>query len=264
LFDAYPDLGGIRQSFSKGTGSRGEYRPSANWISLDEQFKGLVYRPKDQAQIDAANELYNAYNAGTRPKRYDAVVDALADRHGLFGPEVDLFINRFGRPVETERRRLSALQRDAVTDAAANATGEVVLPTGRSTMLHELQHAVQEREGFARGGNTREMAIEKDALLGRAAYLNAELSNSARVMDREPKDSLRYAQAREDYDAAMAEKLRMNPSIFQSEPKDLYRRLAGEAEARATQARMNMTPAERRAMFPYESYDVPVNQLIVR
>ncbi len=45
---------------------------------------------------------------------------------------------------------------------------------------------------------------------------------------------------------------------------DAYRRLAGEAEARATQARMNMGPAERRAMFPYDSYDVPVDQLIVR
>ena len=33
---------------------------------------------------------------------------------------------------------------------------------------------------------------------------------------------------------------------------------------RATQARMNMTPAERRATFPYDSYDVPMDQLIVR
>jgi len=40
--------------------------------------------------------------------------------------------------------------------------------------------------------------------------------------------------------------------------------LAGEAEARATQARMNMTPEQRRAMFPEESYDVPINELIIR
>lgn len=71
----------------------------------------------------------------------------------------------------------------------------------RSTVLHELQHAIQDREGFAKGGSGKE---------------------------------------------------------------ENYRRLAGEAEARATQARMNMTPAERRATFPYDSYDVPVDQLIVR
>ena len=45
---------------------------------------------------------------------------------------------------------------------------------------------------------------------------------------------------------------------------DLYQRLAGEAEARAVQKRMNMTDTQRRVIFPYESYDVPVNQLIVR
>ena len=43
-----------------------------------------------------------------------------------------------------------------------------------------------------------------------------------------------------------------------------YLRLAGEAEARATQARLNLTPAQRRALFPEDSYDVPFNSLIIR
>jgi len=47
------------------------------------------------------------------------------------------------------------------------------------------------------------------------------------------------------------------------EPTEQYKRLSGEAEARATQARMNMTPEERQATFPLESYDVPVNELIM-
>ena len=41
-----------------------------------------------------------------------------------------------------------------------------------------------------------------------------------------------------------------------------YARSAGEVEARAVQKRQNMTPEERRATFPYSSYDVPVNQLV--
>lgn len=45
---------------------------------------------------------------------------------------------------------------------------------------------------------------------------------------------------------------------------DEYRRLAGEAEARAVQSRMNMTKEQRRAMFPLDSYDVPINSLIYR
>jgi hypothetical protein len=43
-----------------------------------------------------------------------------------------------------------------------------------------------------------------------------------------------------------------------------YKRLAGEAEARLTQARMNMTPAERAASYPPSMFDVPVDQQIVR
>ena len=45
---------------------------------------------------------------------------------------------------------------------------------------------------------------------------------------------------------------------------DAYRRLAGEAEARAVQSRMDMTPEQRRATFPFDSYDVPRDKLILR
>jgi hypothetical protein len=43
---------------------------------------------------------------------------------------------------------------------------------------------------------------------------------------------------------------------------DMYRSLAGEAEARAAQARLRMTAPERTATFP--TYDVPENEQIVR
>lgn len=43
-----------------------------------------------------------------------------------------------------------------------------------------------------------------------------------------------------------------------------YKRLAGEAEARAVQARLKLTPEQRRAIFPEDSYDVPLNSLIFR
>ena len=43
---------------------------------------------------------------------------------------------------------------------------------------------------------------------------------------------------------------------------ELYERILGEAEARAVEKRMNMTPQERRATFP--SYDVPLNEIIIR
>lgn len=80
----------------------------------------------------------------------------------------------------------------------------------KSLVLHELQHAIQQRQGFSGGGNP--------------AFLSAEFAD----------------------------------------PHDAYWRLAGEAEARAVQARRNLTPAQRRALFPLDSYDVPLDKLIVR
>jgi hypothetical protein len=45
---------------------------------------------------------------------------------------------------------------------------------------------------------------------------------------------------------------------------DLYRRLAGEVEARNVQTRMNMTAAERRAKAPWLTQDVPDDLQIIR
>jgi len=47
-------------------------------------------------------------------------------------------------------------------------------------------------------------------------------------------------------------------------PMSQYIRTAGEAEARATEARRKLTQQQRRALFPEESYDVPINELIGR
>lgn len=46
--------------------------------------------------------------------------------------------------------------------------------------------------------------------------------------------------------------------------KEWYTRLAGEAEARNVQARMNMTMDERIALPPWVTQDVPTDQQIVR
>jgi hypothetical protein len=52
--------------------------------------------------------------------------------------------------------------------------------------------------------------------------------------------------------------------MAQQQNIETYRRLAGEAEARATQNRIMMTEEQRRAKFPLESYDVPLEELIIR
>jgi len=152
--------------------------------------------------------------------------------------------------------------------------------TQRSTALHELQHAIQQKEGFARGGSPEmfrqstdfsSKALQDAAILDktmRASNLSQleALKRFEVLFGRKPEAGAFAALERvgtgKELDIARdaareAEKLAKNPL-------ESYRRLAGEAEARATQKRRNLTDEQRRAEFPERSYDVPINKLIIR
>jgi hypothetical protein len=254
---------------------------------------------------------------------------------------------------------------DATPGGSYNAETNSILAGGpstgqqRSTALHELQHAIQQREGFALGGSPDyataltwdaknkeltplysakskyEELSSKAGELSHVNYLkkleklstkdglkpsaitnmspfyeysdkirsnlgampkkagnqrNAWLKNAAQIMLFEEKNQgLMPEYKLNNYMARAATDLKneaarvdrpmdkLTPDYKQYQAvsnkysnieklsdHDKYMRLAGEAEARATQARRNMTDEERRAMFPEESYDVPMNELIVR
>ena len=130
-----------------------------------------------------------------------------------------------------------------------------------STALHEFQHAIQQREGFARGGNPSQFDFSEQAI------------NDAKVMNT-------MIQRGTDPQNVTAEFLNMmgrDPDLVSRQlfgkswkeldnldPHQQYKRLAGEAEARLTQLRMNMTPEQRLKSYPLDMLDVPVDQQIVR
>ena len=117
----------------------------------------------------------------------------------------------------------------------------------KSVLLHETQHAIQNRENFARGG---------DYSL-RIGNLEAE-QMAQKYMDTfwplEEKKGRKFVDV---WDEAM--RWVHSPSGGKFER---YQNVAGEAEAKAVQSRMNMTPQQRLETYPIQSYDVPVNQLI--
>ena len=121
----------------------------------------------------------------------------------------------------------------------------------RSTTLHELQHAVQQREKFAKGGSPE--------------GLPEALGNDAKALRTKANQLL--AQGNRPEALALEKQARQLDSqiVWGSHaPQELYRRLAGESEARLTQSRMTMTGAERAASYPPSMYDVPVGDQIVR
>lgn len=141
----------------------------------------------------------------------------------------------------------------------------------KENLTHEIQHAIQQKEGWAKGGSVAGMFQIMTKNKARVHFLNTELSKIAKEWDKftssygTPKMGMekQYNQLRKQFDDAMEEKLNIAQYAF-SEPNDLYKRLAGEAESRDTEARMLMTEAERMRTQPLESTGLGLNDLIVQ
>lgn len=111
---------------------------------------------------------------------------------------------------------------------------------GRGIAIHEIQHDAQHREAFARGGSIRGFAPDEIAA-ERARIIQSDDGNGWTSVGNSAGDMADTEVARR-----------------------LYNRLAGEVDARTVQKRMDMTADERRARPPWQDYDVPEDQQIVR
>jgi hypothetical protein len=142
----------------------------------------------------------------------------------------------------------------------------------RSVLGHELQHGVQELEGFGKGGNPEMFSEPRDQALARVKFLNDQMSEAAKKLDELGVSQYRnsgdgagkeYSYWRKQYDDSMSEKMKVWAESTK-DPYKQYKNLAGEAEARNVQTRMDFTPEQRQAQPPWETLDVPEEELLVR
>lgn len=117
----------------------------------------------------------------------------------------------------------------------------------KSGLLHEIQHAIQRKEGWARGGSVSEMNtfIEKlnpdkikQSFRDRADIYKKLNKNNE--LSKELKDELQ-----QEYEVALKRYTKLATKYDQKTAYDLYQSLWGEQQARATQYRMDMTPEQR-------------------
>jgi hypothetical protein len=199
--------------------------------------------------------IMNAYDRGVERTRgtaqreywqpYKTTVDDVLFHHNLSEayPELMKIESQLTPTSAGSKGQLMLTDKDLIMQIRPDLQGT----KAESTMLHELQHGVQEKEGFAKGGSVE--GVVKEA--------NKEAEEIAKKLNEMPYGSPQYEETYKKF-------LEKRQNITVDQAQDMYKRLAGEAEARAVQSRMNMTDAERRAKFPYQSYDVPINELIVR
>jgi hypothetical protein len=121
----------------------------------------------------------------------------------------------------------------------------------RSTMMHELQHAIQEQERFAVGGNTRDFARMRQEADDKIAILNDQMRSLVREMDNPVTTATKKSELKSQYENLMSQRQALVPAA-QIDPMEAYGHLMGEAEARLTQRRLDLTPEQRRKNFPFQ------------
>lgn len=138
--------------------------------------------------------------------------------------------------------------------------------TLKSVLLHEIQHAIQHHEGFARGGSSQEFSQprmrERDALNAKIDEINTAMSKAHRDGDKPAYERLmreRRTVVQELHEKGLASDIDIHSRSFRD-----YHRLAGEVEARNTQTRLGMSAEQRRATPPTETTDVPRDKQLVR
>lgn len=134
----------------------------------------------------------------------------------------------------------------------------------RSTATHEFQHAIQDIEGFAPGGNQQYAWQLGNEAFNKIGALNQQMALYARQLEDQALPAEAKAEARRLYDQAMAARETYRPfTLGYSEPYKAYKNLAGEAEARAVQKRLDMNAEQRRNRFPLLDYDTNLMDLII-
>lgn len=193
-------------------------------------------------------------DSGARIASPGVVTDKMPDRYGQLGnmlthdrlfenyPDMGQMDARFTRSETSGGRYQPYQNRDSegLFDVYEEMNARGQMPNSlRSVVLHEGQHAIQEREGLARGGNRGQFTPEEIAM---------ERSRAS------AQDSNDWTSVGGGY----------GDMPDQQVAQELYKRLAGETEARNVQTRMNMSADERRATPPWETQDIPDIDQIVR
>jgi hypothetical protein len=115
----------------------------------------------------------------------------------------------------------------------------------RSSMLHEMQHAIQEVEGFNKGADANKIinyhVKHYDDLMGEIGDLNSQMKKVVGTPE---------------YDDLMSRRASLTKKVIALgdplvEGSKVYKRYGGEAEARLTQARKDLSPDKAKEIYPF-------------
>jgi len=141
----------------------------------------------------------------------------------------------------------------------------------KSTLLHEIQHGIQTVENFARGGSSAEFKNQVRKEVNQAdeviSKLNLEMHKNVQAADKikadrsaawsDPEKVKLYDEMLDNLSKRYRQLMDRRSEFIETAQQDVYeepfkryQNLAGEIEARDTEARMNLTDEQRRTTEP--------------
>ena len=302
LFAAYPSLKNIDILLVGNTDFEGMYDKlhnnialSTNAVSIDSKYS----QPSNAKEIKAALEKFHNFWDSLTGEDKELADDAI-DAYGGYTEE-ELKEDGYFSELEKGNPKVAELVRlensiPSKKDVRFEGTQVALNHKGQSALAHEIQHAIQYIEGFAKGGSPEQMEKEfkeaQDEWKARA-YAH-ELEEKAKEMGGEYNQSeVEKALVEEYKDLDMSDELpdketrikgfnyfargyadrsmddaikrfRLNESTrsdFDSYKE--YLKLAGEVESRNVEKRLGMTDEERRNSLASETEDVNRDEQIV-
>jgi hypothetical protein len=143
----------------------------------------------------------------------------------------------------------------------------------RSVALHEMQHAIQNIEGMSPGANPtfayqNPQAFDILKELREKATAPIPFEDYVKQGGYFADDPAEIARAKRDYKDYVSDIPSIAKKLENEFQRDAatqwYKRQHGEAEARNTQERADLSNQERREIHPYTSMDVPEEKLLTR
>lgn len=225
-----------------------EIRAITGWFPGKYDGKMRFELPDSEARFIPATKTWK--NGG---KQWAANLDEVLDHPALFKSYPSARKIRVSRLATSNNK--GSYANGKITLTALNGNLE-----NFSTLLHEVQHWLQEKEGFARGSNAEMFSNEQ-------TVIDAGVIANRRAAGMSATEAAAWFESklgrRPTHEAMMLADEPQNLRRFMGGADASYRRTAGEIEARDVQARQSYTDAQRKATEPYSSENIAPEDAIV-
>ena len=296
LFAAYPSLKNIDILLVGNTAFEGMYDKlhnnialRTNAVSIDSKYS----QPSNAKEIKAALEKFNNFWDSLTGEDKELADDAI-DAYGAYTEE-ELKEDSYFRELEKGNPKVAELVRlgnsiPSKKDVRFEGTQVALNYEGKLTLAHEIQHAIQDIEGFAEGGNPEQFQDPSELESQYATFdelVKDKFGNNdaGTVIGIINGSTPEYQQFRSEFGKSWDEYFKNlkgmlgmmngdeklfkeNYDYYVNEGRkksafEQYQSLAGEVEARNVMKRMWMTPEERRNSLAEETEDVNRDEQIV-